>query len=92
MAVADMKYRKKPFTIEAIQYNSVDDINNACRRPELGWENFWRHISWVCDDLIIKTTEGNMRAGIGDWIVKGIEDEFYVVKESIFPKLYEQVE
>lgn len=41
--------------------------------------------------LIIKTLEGDMLALRGDWIIKGVNGEFYPCKPDIFEKTYEQV-
>jgi hypothetical protein len=43
-------------------------------------------------ELTIPTLEGDMKAGKGDYIVRGIEGELYPVKPGIFEKLYEPVE
>lgn len=40
----------------------------------------------------IYTLEGEMRADMGDWIIKGVEGEFYPCKPGIFAKTYEPVE
>lgn len=40
------------------------------------------------DDLLIHTLEGRMIASKGDYIIKGIEDEFYPCKASVFDKKY----
>lgn len=42
-----------------------------------------------CGAFIIATLEGNMTASVGDYIVKGLEGEFYPVKPSIFEKKYQ---
>ncbi|MGB0257749.1 MAG: hypothetical protein ACPGES_03760 [Coraliomargarita sp.] len=39
--------------------------------------------------LDIKTLEGTMTADEGDWIIKGINGEFYPCKPDIFDKTYE---
>ena len=39
--------------------------------------------------LIIHTLEGDMSASIGDFIIKGIEGEFYPCKPDIFEKTYD---
>lgn len=39
----------------------------------------------------IPTLEGNMKANIGDYIIKGINGEFYPCKPDIFDKTYEKV-
>ena len=38
----------------------------------------------------IKTLEGTMRANIGDWIIKGVNGEFYPCKPNIFEKTYDK--
>lgn len=40
----------------------------------------------------IETLEGVMDASIGDWIIKGVNGEFYPCKPDIFEKTYEAVE
>jgi len=37
------------------------------------------------------TTEGDMKASDGDWIIKGIKGEFYPCKPDIFAATYEEV-
>ena len=41
--------------------------------------------------LIIPTLEGEHWAKDGDYIIKGIQDEFYPCKPDIFEKTYEEV-
>ena len=41
--------------------------------------------------IIIPTLEGDHRADVGDWIVCGVEGEFYPIKPSILAKTYEEV-
>jgi hypothetical protein len=41
--------------------------------------------------LWIDTLEGRMEASVGDWIIKGIEGEFYPCKNNIFIKTYQEV-
>jgi hypothetical protein len=42
------------------------------------------------EHIAIDTLEGTMRAHAGDWIVQGVEGEFYSVKHSIFIKTYDR--
>lgn len=37
----------------------------------------------------IQTLEGTMRAEIGDWIIKGVQGEFYPCKPDVFRLKYE---
>ncbi len=80
------KYRKKPVVIEAIQYNG-DNKQEILRFAE------GKAATNTCyEHLTIFTLEGNHRANVGDWIVKGVANEFYPVKPDIFAKTYEKVE
>jgi hypothetical protein len=46
----------------------------------------------VVKDLYIDTLEGDMQASVGDYIIKGVEGEFYPCKPQIFELTYENVE
>jgi hypothetical protein len=86
------KYRKKPVVIEAVKYNGFVSF------PELkqffGEETFNKEIMFrpTSENLIIPTLEGNMEARINDYIIKGINGEFYPCKPDIFEKTYEVAE
>jgi len=41
--------------------------------------------------LAIDTLEGTMKASPGDYIIRGVEGEFYPCKPGIFHKTYERV-
>ena len=77
------KYRKKPVTIEAIQWNggNLSEIRDFMRRTVVANGLV----------LIIPTLEGNMHASLNDYIIKGINGEFYPCKPDIFAKTYEEV-
>ena len=78
------KYRKKPVVIQALQYLREDNI--------------FEIQDFVGEDLIylpekneyaIKTLEGQMIVSKNDFIIKGINNEFYPCKPDIFEKTYE---
>ena len=84
------KYRKKPVVIEACQFDgnirSIDDFPiSEVGKFKVGSENGQYY-------LIIPTLEGDMKALSGDWIIKGVNNEFYPIKSEIFFKTYEKVE
>ena len=82
-----MKYRKKPVEIEAIQYIGTD-------KNKIELYHFMGNLTYYVDeneDLIIKTLEGNMKANIGDYIIKGVHGELYPCKPDIFEETYEMV-
>ena len=78
-----MKFRKKPIVIEAVHF----DGNNHRECHDFIEGN---HDSTV-NYLNIKTLEGTMRVKRGDWIIKGVNGEFYPVKDDIFHLTYESV-
>lgn len=81
-------YRKKPVVIEAVRFTAED------RARIITWIQMHGH---QCDcspdgSLIIPTAEGAMLASKGDWIIKGVIDEFYPCKPHVFAATYEAVE
>jgi len=93
------KYVKKPIIIEALQWNgnshrAMWDFleNKPSHSIEAGGRNFYINHNKVEGGLIIKTLEGEHTASIGDFIIKGINGEFYPCKPDIFEKTYEKVE
>jgi hypothetical protein len=82
-----MKYRKKPVLIEAVQYGPyhMPTVDLAIHLEGCaGW--------YVTDDgIIIPTLEGDHLATVGDWIIKGVKDEFYPCKPDIFALTYDAV-
>lgn len=81
-----MKYRKKPVTIEAVQYNGTNKVEIQQFMGRYLDENS------VMSTLIIPTLEGDHIASCGDYIIKGVNGEFYPCKPDIFWKTYERVE
>lgn len=88
------RYRKKPVTIEAMRfYGSTESLYRAYK-----WvaEDTVRPTTIFTDErtgeLIIHTLEGDMRCVYGDWIIRGVNGEFYPCKNEIFEKTYELVE
>lgn len=81
------KYRKKPVVIEAIQLTE-DNIDDCLKFTGtlINCKSFN-----VIDGIVIKTLEGDMKASFGDFIIKGVNGEFYPCKPDIFEKTYEEV-
>ena len=81
------KYRKKPVVIEAIQYKGEDNIQDIFLWFE---ENNSRELIFLENEkLFIKTLEGDHQVNIGDYIIKGVQSEFYPCKPDIFEQTYE---
>ena len=81
------KYRKKPVVIDAIQWTGDNESENRVRQFYGDQAGLTRHH----DVLLIETPEGVMTASIGDWIIKGVQGEFYPCKPDIFATTYEEV-
>lgn len=89
-----MKYRKKPVEIEAVKF---DGSNIKEVRDLIGIGTEERYMSCglneygeLCE-VTIHTLEGDMKANIGDYIIKGVKGEFYPCKPDIFEMTYEKV-
>lgn len=80
-----MKFRKKPVVIEAVQF--TDNTFEECIRF-LGSS---ARLDIHKRAIIIPTLEGDMNASFGDWIIKGVEGEFYPSKPEIFAKCYDAI-
>lgn len=83
------KYRKKPVVIEAVQF-----FDNSDTLVELS--EFMGSVAVSYEDpenplVKIQTLEGTMNASVGDYIIKGVNGEFYPCKPDIFEKTYEKV-
>lgn len=82
------KYKKKPVIIEAVQYDgfNIDEIKEFCGE-ELESE--------VRDGIgvvgyFLRTLEGHSYIlSDGDYIIKGVQGEFYPCKPDIFEQTYE---
>lgn len=90
-----MLYIKKPVVVEAVRYDGFNKDNNSVlvsEKPQWLDESFGETVvfSKEKDTLIINTLEGEMTVSVGDYIIKGINDELYPCKPDIFTKTYEQ--
>lgn len=84
-----MKFRKKPVVIEAEQwFKGNNPLECMTPYPELTIEY---HPSYK-GFYYIKTLEGNHHVSDGDWVIKGVQGEFYPCKPDIFEQTYEKVE
>ena len=79
-----VKYRKKPVVIEAEQFRPDKPLpfNRRYAPCCLHTAGYW----------YIDTLEGQMRICEGDWIIRGVNGEFYPCKPDIFEATYEEVE
>ena len=78
------KYRKLPIVIEAVVWDGSAVKMGSFLTADWGIAN-------DKDELVIFTLEGNMFASIGDYIIKGVQGEFYPCKPDIFKATYEKL-
>ena len=90
-----MKCRKKPIVIEAYQLTKEEYesfLNNRTFISAPDWLAESENIKISRRKICIKTMEGPMIAGVGDYIMRGVEGELYPCNERVFKKTYEVVE
>ncbi len=88
------KFRKKPVVIEAVQL-LWENWQEMCEFAGVGKLTDGKpegQLSGEVLGMVIPTLEGVMQADEGDWIIRGVEGEFYPCKPDIFEKTYERVE
>jgi DNA-directed RNA polymerase subunit RPC12/RpoP len=104
--MASDRYRKKPLVIEARRFicgrdedGDVDNSGNGVALADWCGGKVVGHLTAAADGdsdaaytVEIGTLEGTMEATDGDWIIKGVQNEFYPCKPSIFEETYEGFE
>jgi hypothetical protein len=80
------KFRKKPVVIEAVLWSGdMTEIESLLSGSTT------KSVSQDLGDpaLLIPTLEGEMRAEVGDWIIRGVKGELYPCKPDIFEATYD---
>lgn len=86
------KFRKRPVEIEAHRHTGSESRARHLVSwiQQGGYDATFQRIEDHHDFVVtIETLEGSMTASPGDWIIKGVEGEFYPCKPDIFRKTYE---
>ncbi len=83
------KFVKKPVVIEAIQYDgaNITEVENFVggKLPTVMNSN-------KDTQLVVSTLEGDMKISKKDYVIKGVNGEFYPCKPDVFEKTYDVVE
>lgn len=76
------RYRRRLVDVDAVQVTSanMDDVRR--------WVDGQVIDSGPVRMLLVPTTDGNEAAYPGDWVVRGVAGEFYLVRGQVFDKLY----
>jgi hypothetical protein len=86
------RFRKRPVEIEAIHLDNKTSPDDAAR-----WCG--GHVAipagehYTGGPLVVEidTLEGVMAARKGDWIIRGVQGEFYPIKADILEQTYDEV-
>jgi hypothetical protein len=94
-----MKFRKKPVVIDAVQFKfndtSIAELEAFCG-DALG--NIRKEHDMSPAEAEIGTLEDGVHLTVkhiateGDWIIRGVQGEFYACKPDIFEATYERAE
>jgi len=81
-------YRNKPVVIQALQWtgDNRDKVFEFCKDCYFNVD-----FETVKPKLVIRTLEGDMQATVNDFVIKGVNGEFYACKPDVFEKTYESV-
>ena len=94
MTARPRKFKKKPVVIEAVRVTSdilsASDAALWCGGEIVNYRAGDGEGEAYFDGIAIHTLEGTMQANLGDWIIKGVQGEFYPCKPDIFAATYEQ--
>lgn len=83
------KYRKRPVVIDAYR---LDDRPDNVEPDWLERAVVDNVVVMYVDHTDVHTTEGTMRADLGDWIIRGVKGELYPCKPDVFEATYDEVE
>jgi hypothetical protein len=98
-------FRKKPIMIEAVQFFGLDVAENGCH--SIHFDTKESLPKWLRDAMLdetifvvqgdlehimIDTLEGVYGAAVGDWIIRGPNNEIYPCKPDIFAMTYDPVD
>ena len=85
-----MKYRKKPVVVEAIKFDEsvwVEEVSKGERSKTYPMVLLGLVRGWI--KPVIESLEGDLQVTDGDFIIEGVEGEYYACKPDIFEKTYE---
>lgn len=83
-------YRKRPVVIEAMLLNgNAHEVMTWVQQIPRG-----ASVTYDLEDngpIYITTLEGTMKAEQGDYVIRGVQGEFYSCKPDIFERTYERL-
>lgn len=89
------RFRKKPVEIEAMRFDGQIIRNHpiaAWIRGNGGRYTYTPSAGGEPQRFVIVTLEGEMAVSAGDYVIRGVQGEFYPCKPDIFEQTYDAVE
>ena len=92
------RYRKQPVEVEAFQLKDIPWPDWFEEALDTGTAELVspKNVSFALGDIvshaIIHTLEGDHRANLDDYIIRGVKGELYPCKSDIFEQTYDRVE
>ena len=84
-------FKKKPIVIEAIQWDGGNTAEVLAFATGKAYHKNGEAGGCEQHYIGIQTLDGLMRASVGDYVLRGVNGEFYPCKPDIFAKTYEEV-
>jgi hypothetical protein len=77
-------YRKKPVVIQAVQFTGTNDAEVLAFTGDHAFDPRDNRPT-----IVVRALGGDVTAEVGDFIIKGVEGEFYPCKADVFSRTYE---
>lgn len=95
-----MKFQKKPIEVEAIQWtgDNLEDVYQFMGedRKVKEWKGRGRFDGLQQyvrgEGVFLQTHSGIVKAHVGNWIIKGVDGEYYPCPDAVFKETYEPAE
>lgn len=89
-----MKARKRPVIVDAWQWfgTTLADVKAFAEKHGINPDSVSIGMGKHACGMIIHTLEGRMLASKGDWIIRGVQGEYYPCKPDIFEQTYELID
>lgn len=82
------KYKMRPISLQAIQWTCENNVDVL----KFGENKIGLIAVDTYSALCIATDEGDVYASVGDYIVRGVQGEFYAYKPDVFEQMFEEVD
>lgn len=86
-----VKDKAEKFKPKEVRGGEVESLESYIEKVPGFADKLYINVQKDKHTLFIKTLEGDLSASLGDWIIKGVEGEYYACKPDIFKKTYAPV-